>query len=390
MPSDALLLHARHRGKIEVRSLVPLENRADLSLAYTPGVAEVCRAIVDGRPVGEVTLKSRTVAVISDGSAVLGLGNIGALAAIPVMEGKCVLFKQIANIDAFPICLSTQNADEIVATIRSIAPVFGGINLEDIAAPRCFEIERRLQDLGIPVFHDDQHGTAIVVLAALLNASKVTKKDFSSLRIVINGAGAAGTAIARLLMCADNDQQVCQPVGEVVVCDSKGIVSRDRADLDFFKRELAQLSNPRDVRGSLAHALQGADVFIGVSKGNLVSKEMIASMNSGPLVFALANPIPEISAMDARAAGASLVGTGRSDDVNQINNVLAFPGVFAGALKSRAPRITSAMKLSAATALASTIPIPSVDRFLPSPLDFAVARTVAAAVEKAAKREFSL
>jgi len=379
-------LHGKLHGKLEVRSKVPLQNRLDLSLAYTPGVAEVCLEIArDPRRVFDLTVKKNTVAVVSDGSAILGLGNLGAEAAIPVMEGKAVLFKEFANVDAFPICLATQDTDEIVRAVRLLAPVFGGINLEDIAAPRCFEVEERLQDLGIPVFHDDQHGTAIVVLAALLNALRVTGKDLARCTVVFSGSGASAIACAKLIR-SFGELGVLPPVGDVLLCDSKGIVHRERTDLNPYKQELAQWTNRHNRSGSLADALRGADVFIGLSQAGLVSEEMVRSMNKNPIIFAMANPVPEIMPDQARAAGAVVVGTGRSDFPNQINNVLAFPGVFRGALDAGATVINEPMKVAAAQALAATVLEPTPERILPDPLDKGVAFRVAEAVAEAAKK----
>ncbi len=382
----SVTLHGKLHGKLEVRSKVPLQNRLDLSLAYTPGVAEVCLEIArDPRRVFDLTVKRNTVAVVSDGSAILGLGNLGAEAAIPVMEGKAVLFKEFANVDAFPICLASQDTDEIVRTVRLLAPVFGGINLEDIAAPRCFEVEEKLQDLGIPVFHDDQHGTAIVVLAALLNALRVTAKDLSQCTVVFSGSGASAIACAKLIR-SFGELGVLPRVGDVLLCDSKGIVHRQRTDLNPYKQELAQWTNRENRTGSLADALRGADVFIGLSQAGLVSQEMVRSMNRNPIIFAMANPVPEIMPDEARAAGAVVVGTGRSDFPNQINNVLAFPGVFRGALDVGATVINESMKVAAAQALAATVLEPTPERILPDPLDKAVAYRVAEAVAEAAKK----
>jgi malate dehydrogenase (oxaloacetate-decarboxylating) len=333
----------------------------------------------------DLTVKKNTVAVVSDGSAILGLGNLGAEAAIPVMEGKAVLFKEFANVDAFPICLATQDTDEIVRAVRLLAPVFGGINLEDIAAPRCFEVEERLQDLGIPVFHDDQHGTAIVVLAALLNALRVTGKDLARCTVVFSGSGASAIACAKLIR-SFGELGVLPPVGDVLLCDSKGIVHRERTDLNPYKQELAQWTNRHNRSGSLADALRGADVFIGLSQAGLVSEEMVRSMNKNPIIFAMANPVPEIMPDQARAAGAVVVGTGRSDFPNQINNVLAFPGVFRGALDAGATVINEPMKVAAAQALAATVLEPTPERILPDPLDKGVAFRVAEAVAEAAKK----
>ena len=377
----SLELHAQLRGKIEVITKMPAATLEDLSLVYSPGVAEPCREIAkDASKAYDYTMKGNTVAVVTDGSAVLGLGNIGAAASIPVMEGKAMLFKQFAGIDAFPICLDTQNTDEIVATVRRIAPIFGGINLEDIAAPRSFEVEERLQDLGIPVFHDDQHGTAIVVLAGLLNACKVTGKELADLRIVINGAGAAGVAIARLLRCIENDLNVCTPVREVILCDSQGIISAARTDLNASKRALLVFSNPNNISGTVRDALKNADVFIGVSVGNRLTAADVRTMAKDAIIFALANPTPEIMPDMAYEGGAAIVGTGRSDFPNQINNVLAFPGVFRGALDVRAKRITNKMKLAAAYAIAGCVPNPSREAIIPSSLDAATAMVVAKAV----------
>ncbi len=384
--SQSVSLHSKLHGKIEVRSKVPLQNRLDLSLAYTPGVAEVCLEIArNPERVHELTVKHNTVAVVSDGSAILGLGNLGAAAAIPVMEGKAVLFKEFANVDAFPICLDTQDTDEIVRTVRLLAPVFGGINLEDIAAPRCFEVEARLQDLGIPVFHDDQHGTAIVVLAALINALKVTGKDLGQCTVVFSGSGASAIACAKLIRSFGLLGVLPMP-GDILLCDSKGIVHRGRTDLNPYKQEILEWTNRSNRSGSLADALKGADVFIGLSQAGLVSPEMVQSMNRHPIVFAMANPVPEIMPDLAHAAGAVVVGTGRSDFPNQINNVLAFPGVFRGALDAQATVINEEMKVAAAQALAEIVLEPTPERVLPNPLDKSVAYRVAEAVAEAAKK----
>lgn len=385
---DALALHEKYRGKLEVRSKVPLKNKHDLSLAYTPGVAEVCREIARDRNLAyRYTLKANTIAIVTDGTAVLGLGNIGGPAAIPVMEGKAILFKEFAGIDAFPICFEnfpTSFTDQI----RNIAPVFGGINLEDIAAPRCFEVEDALQDIGIPVMHDDQHGTAVVVLAALINACRVTGKRFENLNIVICGAGAAGYAIARLLKCIGYNPDVCTKVREIIVCDTKGTIFRGREGLyqNKYKFILAEETNHMALAGSIADAMHGADVFIGVSAPGVVTEEMIRSMNPDPIVFAMANPVPEIWPDAAKRAGAAVVGTGRSDFPNQINNVLAFPGIFRGALDARATRITDEMKVAAAHAIADYLPRPQRDRILPNILDKDVTKAVAKAVADAAEK----
>lgn len=383
---ESVALHHELHGKLAVASKLELRTRKDLSLAYTPGVAEVCLEI-HRRPalVHDLTLKHNTVAVVSDGSAILGIGNLGAAAAIPVMEGKAVLFKEFAGVDAFPICLDTQDTDAIVTVVRAIAPVFGGINLEDIASPRCFDVEDRLQDLGIPVFHDDQHGTAIVVVAALLNALKVSGKDLSQCRVVFNGSGASAIACARLILSC-GEKGLAPMVGDLIMCDSKGIVHQARTDLNAHKRDLAERGNHLGLTGTLADALHGADVFIGLSQGNTVTSEMVRSMRAQPIVFAMANPTPEIMPDLARDAGAVVVGTGRSDFPNQINNVLAFPGVFRGALDARAKVINDEMKIEAALALARYVIEPVPERILPDPLDKNVAVRVGQAVADAARR----
>ncbi len=367
-----------HRsGKITVNSKIPIKSQADLSMAYTPGVGRICTAIAeDPAQVYTLTIKQNTVAIITDGSAVLGLGNLGPYGALPVMEGKAMLFKEFAGIDAFPICLATQDTDEIIRTVKNIAPVFGGINLEDIAAPRCFEIEDRLRkELDIPVFHDDQHGTAIVTLAALINALKLLKKSLSEIRIVINGAGAAGVAVARLLRKAGAQT--------IWICDTKGIISLSRTDLTEQKLEFAVKA-----QGSLAGALQGADVFIGLSAPGVLTPEMVRSMAKDPIVFAMANPIPEIQP-ELLGPDVAVIATGRSDYPNQINNVLAFPGVFRGAIDCRASAITTTMYLEAAYAIASLINPSDLDReyIIPSVFDKRVAIAVAAAVQQAARQE---
>lgn len=383
----SVILHEQLRGKIGICTKLPIETQDDLSLAYTPGVAEPCNIIAaDPSRARDLTIKRNTVAVVSDGSSVLGLGNIGALAAIPVMEGKCLLFKEYAGIDAFPICLDTQDTEEIIETVRRIAPVFGGVNLEDISAPRCFEVENRLQDLGIPVFHDDQHGTAIVLLAAMLNAAKVVGKKPEDLRVVINGAGAAGTAIAKLLRCIEQDSNVCTPVADVIICDSKGAIHSGRDDLNPQKQALLSFTNLNDKAGSLHDILVGTDVFVGVSKGNLLTPDDIRTMAQDPIILAMANPTPEIMPHLAREGGAAVIGTGRSDFPNQVNNVLAFPGIFRGALDANASQITPEMKIAAAHALAHSIKNPTADRVLPSPLDRTVAPLIAKAVYRAAMK----
>jgi malate dehydrogenase (oxaloacetate-decarboxylating) len=385
---EALALHAMHHGKLEIHSKVPLKNKHDLSLAYTPGVAEVCREIAKDRNLSyKYTMKANTIAIVTDGSAVLGLGNIGGYAAIPVMEGKAILFKEFADIDAFPLCFENYETN-FTDQVKNIAPVFGGINLEDIAAPKCFEVEDALQDIGIPVMHDDQHGTAVVVLAALLNACKVTGKKFENLNIVICGAGAAGYAITRLLKCIGYDPGVCTAVHEVIVCDTQGIIFRGREGLykNKYKFIIAEETNHSSREGTLADSMSGADVFIGVSGPEIVTEEMIMSMNRDPIVFAMANPVPEIWPDAALNAGAAVVGTGRSDFPNQINNVLAFPGIFRGALDARATRITDEMKIAAAHAIADFIKKPRKDRILPNILDRKVTQAVAKSVAMAAER----
>ena len=372
---------ALHRGgKMAVQATVPIRDREDLSLAYTPGVARVCSAIAEQPElVHDYTWKSSVVAVVTDGTAVLGLGDIGPEASLPVMEGKAILFKQLAGVDAVPIALACTDVDEIVETVVRLAPSFGGVNLEDISAPRCFEVERRLQEqLDIPIFHDDQHGTAVVTLAALRNAAKLTGRELGDLRAVISGAGAAGAAIAKMLVKAG--------IGDVALTDRKGIVSGDRDDLTPVKRELAEFTNKAGLMGSLEHALAGADVFIGVS-GGTVPEKAVASMAKGALVFAMANPNPEVHPDVARKY-ASVVATGRSDFPNQINNVLAFPGIFAGALQVRASRITEGMKIAAAEALAAVVGDDlAADYVIPSPFDERVAPAVTAAVAAAARAE---
>ena len=380
----SVMIHRQLRGKISLVSKVPVETKDDLSLAYTPGVARPCELIAkDPDQARKLTIKRNTIGVVSDGSAVLGLGNIGPLGAIPVMEGKALLMKEFAGIDAFPICVDTQDEKEIIETVRRIAPVFGGINLEDISAPRCFMIEEALQDLGIPVFHDDQHGTAIVLLAALLNGAKVTDRKPDSLRVVINGAGAAGTAIAKLLRCVGHEPDVCVPVADVIVCDSKGAIHKERDDLNEYKKGLLRFTNRENRSGSLKEVLAGCDAFIGVSKGNLLTKEDVQTMADKAIVLAMANPIPEIMPDEAKAGGAAVVGTGRSDFPNQVNNLLAFPGIFRGALDARATQITEAMKIAAAHELAHLVREPTVDKILPDPLDRTIAPCVAAAVRRA-------
>ena len=385
---DALALHETHHGKLEIRSKVPLKTKVDLTRAYTPGVAEVCRQIVKDKNLAyKYTLKANTIAIITDGSAVLGFGNIGGYAAIPVMEGKAILFKEFAGIDAFPICFESYETD-FVDQVKNIAPVFGGINLEDIAAPKCFEVEDALQDIGIPVMHDDQHGPAVVVLAALINACKVTERRYEDLNIVISGAGAAGYAIARLLKCIGYNPNFCTMVNEIIVCDTTGAIFRGREGLykNKYKFIIGEETNRRTLSGTLADAMKGADVFIGVSAPGIVTEEMVRPMNKDPIVFAMANPIPEIMPDAAKHAGAAVVGTGRSDFPNQINNVLAFPGIFRGALDAHATRISDEMKVAAAHAIADYLPKPTRDRILPNILDKEVTKRVALAVKDAAVR----
>lgn len=384
MREAALHMHKEKQGKLTVHSKVPVRNADDLSLAYSPGVAEPCKEIHrDKSQVYDYTMKGNLVAVISDGSAVLGLGDIGPEAALPVMEGKAVLFKSFAGVDAFPLCLATNDVDEIVETVKRLEPTFGGVNLEDIAAPNCFLIEERLkEETDIPVFHDDQHGTAIVTLAGLINALKVVGKEMGSIRVVANGAGAAGVAIIKLL--------ISMGVEDIVMCDSKGAIYDGRMiGMNGVKEELAKITNKRRVSGSLAEAIEGADVFIGVSVEGAVTKEMVQSMNRDPIIFAMANPVPEIMPEDAHEAGAAVVGTGRSDFPNQVNNVLAFPGIFRGALDVRATHITESMKIAAAHAIAGLITEDelSAEYVIPAPFDPRVVPHVAAEVARAAMEE---
>ncbi len=373
----ALKLHEEWNGKITTTSKCKVQTKEDLALAYTPGVAEPCKVIAkDEEAAYKYTIKSNTIAVVSDGSAVLGLGNIGAKAAMPVMEGKCVLFKEFGDVNAFPICLDTQDVDEIVDTVVHIAPAFGGINLEDISAPRCIEIENKLKErLDIPVFHDDQHGTAIVVLAGVINAMKVTNRQKETSKVVINGCGSAGMAIGKLLLRYG--------FKDVTMCDINGIVSKDSEGLNWAQTEIAQITNLRNAKGTLADALKGADIFVGVSAPGIVSQEMVASMAKDAILFAMANPVPEIMPDLAKEAGAKVVGTGRSDFPNQVNNVEVFPGIFKGALEGRASAITEEMKLAAATAIASLISDEELSdtNILPAPFDPRLADTVAKAVK---------
>ncbi|MBP8715024.1 MAG: NAD-dependent malic enzyme [Lachnospiraceae bacterium] len=374
---ESLQLHEQWKGKLDVVSKSPVKTREALSLAYTPGVAEPCRVIAkDKEAAYKYTWKSNTIAVVSDGSAVLGLGNIGPYAAMPVMEGKAVLFKEFGGVNAIPICLDTQDTEEIIKAVTYMAPGFGGINLEDISAPRCFEIEERLKaSLDIPVFHDDQHGTAIVVLAAIINALKVIPKDMNTCRVVVSGAGAAGVAITKLLLNYG--------FKNMVMCNSKGIVSKGDERLNWMQKKMADITNPEHLTGSLADALNGADIFIGVSAPGIVTPDMVSSMNKDPFIFAMANPTPEIMPDVAKAAGAAIIGTGRSDFPNQINNVVAFPGIFRGALEGRARQITEPMKLAAAHAIADLVPASELGRenIMPEAFDPNVADAVAQAVK---------
>jgi len=382
----SLDMHRTYRGKLAITSKVALHTRDDLALAYTPSVARPCEVIAENPDEAyKLTFKGNSVAVLSDGSAVLGLGNIGPAAALPVMEGKAILFKSFADIDAIPICVAVDSDEALIAIGRSIAPTFGGINLEDIRAPRCFVVEEALQDLGIPVFHDDQHGTAIVLLAALLNSTKLLGKRLGDLHVVISGAGAAGTAIAGILSCRGYDVDQCIRVADVLVCDSKGIISSQRKDLNPYKQELLSFSNREDRAGSLRDAIRGADAFIGVSRGNLLTADDVRTMADGAVILAMANPIPEIMPDEAKRGGAAVVGTGRSDFPNQVNNVLVFPGIFRGALDGRAVRISSRMKLAAVHALADCVQDLTADSILPDPLDRSVAPAIAAAVKAASR-----
>lgn len=382
LKEQALEMHRTHRGKIEVVSKTPLRNKQDLSLAYTPGVAEPCKEIhACPDKVYEYTCKGNMVAVVSNGTAVLGLGDIGPAAGMPVMEGKAVLFKTFAGVDAFPICLNTKDPDEIVNVVKCLEPVFGGINLEDISAPACFEIEAKLKDmLNIPVFHDDQHGTAIVSCAAMVNALKLVSKSASEVRVIVNGAGAAGIAVTKLLMTLG--------VKDVVLCDSKGAIFEGRTyRMNPYKEEIAKVTNPHKLQGQLADVIKGADVFIGVSVAGCLTREMVAGMAEDAIVFAMANPVPEIMPDEAKAAGAKVIATGRSDFPNQINNVLAFPGIFRGALDARAKAINEDMKLAAVYAISDIITDEELnaDYIIPGPFDERVAPAVAAKVAQAAE-----
>lgn len=378
----ALKLHEEWNGKLEIVAKSPVKSREDLSLAYTPGVAEPCKVIAQDKEAAyKYTMKANTVAVVSDGSAVLGLGNIGPYAAMPVMEGKAVLFKEFGGVNAVPICLDTQDTEEIIKAVTYLAPGFGGINLEDISAPRCFEIEERLKEiLDIPVFHDDQHGTAIVVLAGIINALKVVGKKKEDCRIVVNGAGSAGVAITRLLLTYG--------FPHITMCDKVGIVSKKTEGLNWMQQKMAELTNLDQQTGTLADAMKGADIFVGVSAPGIVTPEMVASMNRDAILFAMANPVPEIMPDIAKAAGAKVVGTGRSDFPNQVNNVVAFPGIFKGALEGRAAKITEEMKLAAANAIASLVPDEELneDNIMPEAFNPRVAEVVAEAVRSHIER----
>ena len=383
--AESLKLHEKHRGKIEVISKIPLQNRDDLSLAYTPGVAEPCRRIHQNpEEIYKYTNKGNMVAIVSDGSAVLGLGNIGGAAGMPVMEGKAILFKEFGNVDAFPICLDTQDTEEIIKTVQNIAPNFGGINLEDIAAPRCFEIEERLiETLDIPIFHDDQHGTAVVTLAGLINAFKITGRKIEESKIVVNGVGAAGVAVTKLLIKYGADPE------NILLCDSKGTIYKGRDDLNHTKKDLADITNvachigldhPECKTGGLTEIVEGIDVFIGVSKAKLLTPEMVKSMAKDPIIFAMANPEPEIMPDLAKEAGAAVVATGRSDFPNQVNNVLAFPGIFRGVFDANIKKITDEIKILAAEAIANYVKNPTPDKIIPNPLEREVAQEIAKAI----------
>lgn len=378
----ALQLHKEWNGKLETVSKIPVKSREALSLAYTPGVAEPCKVIAkDKEAAYQYTIKANTVAVVSDGSAVLGLGNIGPYAAMPVMEGKAVLFKEFGGVNAVPICLDTQDTEEIIKTVANIAPAFGGINLEDISAPRCFEIEERLKEmLDIPVFHDDQHGTAIVVLAGIINSLKVVGKEKENCKVVVNGAGSAGIAITKLLLTYG--------FSNIILCDKAGIISRDSEGLNFMQEKMALLTNPHQEKGTLADAMRGADIFVGVSAPGIVTPEMVSSMNHDSILFAMANPVPEIMPDLAKEAGARIVGTGRSDFPNQVNNVVAFPGIFKGALEGRAVQITEEMKLAAAHAIAGLVPEDELSdvNIMPEAFRPEVAQVVADAVKANIRR----
>ena len=372
---DAISYHKKYNGKIGTELKSPINTKPDLSLAYTPGVAKVCEKIhKNPRKAGSLTLKGKTVAVVSDGSAVLGLGNIGGLASIPVMEGKAALFKKFGGVDAFPICLDTQDTKGIISIIKNIAPSFGGINLEDISAPRCFEIEKILKkELSIPVMHDDQHGTAVVVLAALINALKVVGKKKEGVKIVVNGAGAAGLAVSDLLLKYG--------FKNLIICDSKGAIYKNRKDLNLEKQRLSKFTNKENIKGNIHQVIKDQDVFIGVSKGNLINKEDIKNMNNDPIVFAMANPTPEIMPDIAKKGSAKIVATGRSDFDNQINNVLAFPGIFKGALENNVKEITDEMLIAAAKKLASLVKKPTAEKIIPSPFEEKIAESISKVIK---------
>ncbi len=383
MDRKSLQMHEQWKGKFEIKSKVSVKTAEDLAIAYTPGVAEPCKKIYDNKEdVYKYTIKGNTVAIVTDGTAVLGLGDIGPEAALPVMEGKAILFKEFGGIDAIPICLNTKDVDKIVETVKIISPAFGGINLEDISAPRCFEIEKRLkEELDIPVFHDDQHGTAIVVLAGIINCLKIVKKDKINVKVVINGAGSAGIAISKLLLNYG--------FTNLIVCDKIGIVSKDEPWLNPAQKQLAQKTNLLNIKGTLSDCIKGADIFIGVSAPNILTKDMVKSMNKDAIIFAMANPVPEIIPEDAKQAGARIIGTGRSDYSNQVNNVLVFPGIFKGAMQARTNQITEDMKIAAAEAIASMIPSDKLNEtnILPKAFDCGIADTVAEAVKLASKKD---
>ncbi|MCK5044674.1 NADP-dependent malic enzyme [Candidatus Parcubacteria bacterium] len=375
---QALKMHLKHKGKLEIKSKVPLKTNKDLSLAYTPGVAEPCLAIAEKKEkVYDYTSRGNTIAIVSDGSRVLGLGNIGPEAALPVMEGKAILFKEFGNVDAFPICLNTQDAEEIIKTVKNIAPVFGGINLEDIASPKCFEIEERLKkELDIPVFHDDQHGTAVVVLAGLINALKLVNKKIETAKIIVNGTGAAGSAIIKIL--------AANKAKNMIAFNLDGVLDKERKHLDSYTMKLAKITNHDGFNGNLEQAMESADVFIGVSAPNVVSEKMVASMAKDSIVFTLANPVPEIMPEKAKKAGAKIVATGRSDYPNQINNLLCFPGLFRGILDARLPSITPEIKIAAAYAIAKLVTKKQLkpNYIIPSALDKNVGKAIAKAIKK--------
>ncbi len=371
----SLELHKNKKGKLEIELKAPLNNKNDLSTAYTPGVAQPCLEIAKNpKEAYKYTIKANSVAVVTNGTAVLGLGNIGAQAALPVMEGKAVLFKKFADIDAYPICLNTQDNQELIKTVKMLAPGFGGINLEDIKAPDCFEIEEQLEkELDIPVFHDDQHGTAIVTLAALINALKIVKKKIDQIKIIVNGAGAAGIAVTKLLLKAG--------AKNIILIDSKGAVCRDRDDLNGYKKQLTQTTNLKNTKGRIENVIEGADVFIGISVGNILKPEWVALMASKSIIFAMANPTPEIMPDLAKKAGAAIIATGRSDFPNQINNVLAFPGIFRGLLDARAKKVTMEMKLAAAQALAAMVKKPTPNKIIPNVFEKGIAKTIAKSIK---------